>query len=1025
MHNRKFRPTQLAKQMSLILGASALVTGITGSFNTALAAELAAEQNDQEVEVINVKGIRGSLIRSMDVKRDSFGIVDAISAEDIGKFPDTNLAESLQRITGVSISRSDGEGSQVTIRGMGPSQNLVLLNGRQMPTPTRSFDFSDLASESVTGVEVYKTGKAFMPTGGLGGTINIITPRPLANPGQKISLGVKAVNDDSTKKGDKWTPEISGIYSDTFADDTFGVALVGIYQERHSGNSNASVNAGWHTFRSGAGAGEPGAEVDANGNTISGALPDVAPEGATLNKPEDGLIYGVPQNIVYQLNEAYRERINGQLVLEYKPFDALTARLDYTYSEKTIDRELTDMSAWFSRDYKYSTLIWSEPDENGVVYPMQYQDTDGYKQAKVGEIKGTGINTGRSKSGTKNTNSSVGLNLKYQVNQNLALELDYHDSSAKHEPNSIFGSWGTLAMISQQRIRQTTDFTQDMPVMNFDYPDGVDGFEPEDILAAGSNFGTNYERSDIEQLQVKGKFVFDDGIVESIDFGINDTTVENQQRYASATRNSWGGVGEPSDFDDDWFTKKSLGDAYDKIPGHADPDLAPHYIDWDFETVADFVATNFSTDDINEWPCGPRFCGGENFTTDRTTIEESQAAYVQANLVFDVMDMPANVLMGVRYETTDTFAKAKVPAYSGVEWASENEIALLPAIDPESGLAISTFTSESGNYDNWLPSIDFAIEPMDDVKVRASYGKTIARPSYGDMQGGKTLGSQLTRVEGSGGQGNPSLLPLESTNFDLAVEWYYDEASYAAVGFFRKDVKNYIGTSSKIESAFGLRNPGAGPRVQAALDAGFTSNLLIRQYIADNYSEGVTVDDKGFITIVPIEAGELADPLVDFRISIPSNSDREAYLYGYELAVQHVFGETGFGISANATITEGDVTFDNSNLASQFAIDGFGDSANLVGFYENDKMSLRIAYNWRDTFLASANTDGRNNPRYTEAFGQVDINFSYDVTEQLQVFVEGINITDEYTRDHGRHERMLLDIRQMAPRYNVGARYTF
>ena len=108
-------------------------------------------------EVIVEGGIRGSLKRSMDVKRDSAGVVDAISAEDMGKFPDANLAESLQRITGVSISRQRGEGSQVTVRGFGPEYNLVTLNGRQMPThsnTSRSFDFGDLASEGIAGVQV-------------------------------------------------------------------------------------------------------------------------------------------------------------------------------------------------------------------------------------------------------------------------------------------------------------------------------------------------------------------------------------------------------------------------------------------------------------------------------------------------------------------------------------------------------------------------------------------------------------------------------------------------------------------------------------------------------------------------------------------------------------------------------------------------------------------------------------------------------------------------------------------------------
>ena len=142
--------------------ATAIASTMLGVSGIALA-------QDESVEEVIVTGIKGSLMRSMDVKREAQGVVDAISAEDIGKFPDTNLAESLQRITGVSIDRANGEGARVTVRGFGPDYNLVTLNGRQMPasgiedttaSASRSFDFSNIASEGISGVEVYKTGRA-------------------------------------------------------------------------------------------------------------------------------------------------------------------------------------------------------------------------------------------------------------------------------------------------------------------------------------------------------------------------------------------------------------------------------------------------------------------------------------------------------------------------------------------------------------------------------------------------------------------------------------------------------------------------------------------------------------------------------------------------------------------------------------------------------------------------------------------------------------------------------------------------
>ena len=170
----------------------------------------------------------------MDVKRDARGVVESITAEDMGKFPDSNLAESLQRVTGVSIDRERGEGSRVTVRGWGPEYNLVTLNGRFMPTSTlgdgasapstRSFDFANLAAEAVSGVEIYKTSKSAVPTGGIGSTINIKTTRPLDAPGLKATASVKMVSDTSrnskddgslTLGGQGVTPEFTALLSNT------------------------------------------------------------------------------------------------------------------------------------------------------------------------------------------------------------------------------------------------------------------------------------------------------------------------------------------------------------------------------------------------------------------------------------------------------------------------------------------------------------------------------------------------------------------------------------------------------------------------------------------------------------------------------------------------------------------------------------------------------------------------------------------------------------------------------------------
>src|SRR4051812_5296250 len=228
-------------------------------------AQAQSNNDSSTVDEVVVTGIRASLERAMDIKRNNSGVVDAISAEDIGKFPDTNLAESLQRVPGVSIDRSNGEGSQVTVRGFGGGFNLVTLNGRTMPTAnvstvggdqsadfqtgtSRSFDFSNLASEGVSTLEVYKTGRAAIPSGGIGATINVKTRRPFdaRESGLSGSIGVKGVYDTSMDEKledtSKYTPEVSGLLNWTDPDEKFGVSLFGSYQKRNFTSRSVTSN---------------------------------------------------------------------------------------------------------------------------------------------------------------------------------------------------------------------------------------------------------------------------------------------------------------------------------------------------------------------------------------------------------------------------------------------------------------------------------------------------------------------------------------------------------------------------------------------------------------------------------------------------------------------------------------------------------------------------------------------------------------------------------------------------------------
>jgi TonB-dependent receptor len=349
-----------------------------------------------------------------------------------------------------------------------------------------------------------------------------------------------------------------------------------------------------------------------------------------------------------------------------------------------------------------------------------------------------------------------------------------------------------------------------------------------------------------------------------------------------------------------------------------------------------------------------------------------------------------------------------------------------------------------------LPSFDFDVDLRDDLKARFSFSKTIARAGYGELaasvSGFGTVGSSLTGSQPGADAANPELVPLESDNLDLSLEWYYDESSYASIGFYEKRVNNFIGTEQIDQPWFDVRDQTAGPRAQAAVAelealglAVDDTSLFVMMAVLDNPADfpGGSADvvtdggvvDAGFAVTVATAYDLIPnadDPVMTFRTATPVNN-KEAQVYGVEFAVQHFFGDTGFGLQANYTIVQGDVDYDNTADPSeaQFALTGLSDTANLVAIYENDMFQARLAYNWRDDYLNEVNKGNSNNPVYVEAYSQLDLSMTYLVNDQLSVSFEGLNLTEENIRHVGRTGSQLWFLQDLGARYQIGARYAF
>ncbi|MDP9123068.1 MAG: TonB-dependent receptor [Pseudomonadota bacterium] len=1006
-HAPSFRRTRLASACGLLL-AGVTAAHAQGAASAAAPAS-AASASDNTPITVTVTGIRASLESSMALKRDAHGIVDGITAEDVGKFPDSNLAEAMQRISGVSIDRVAGEGSKVTVRGFGPDYNMILLNGRQMPATTvadtgpsgsRAFDFANLAAESISGLEVWKTSRASQPAGGIGATINIKTARPLDNyAGRIASVGVQGLIDRSNQRlpsddrGKSITPEISGIYSDTFADHTFGVALTGNYEERDGGYNSAGVTSGWRTC-----------PATSNGENCWGgvALPGEFGSDRITNRPSTGM-YAVPQNIDYAVSGIHRERVNGQLTLQWQPSKAFTSTLDYTYSQNRLDTKRNDISSWFNFGDN-STSSWTNGPAASPTFYSEELNNPNYIGGKGPRPLGPAdVAMGVAKFGVKTTLRSLGVNLNWKASDSLKFELDAHSSSSISGSDNPYGTNNVIGTAAFNRGTTSVDFTHDFPVMSL-------ANTPRDASlqqVAGSAFRNSYMKANVDQLQLKGAWEASEE--SSVDFGLNVTHVKNRTAYANVQQDSWGGATNAADYPDNVWHPDTLSKYFSRMSGSNSPALFNTWFTDNFDQIRGIAA---SVGDPTHYVASADFDGPGG--TDRRTKENTLSLYGQYNRDWTSFGMPMNLSAGLRYEKTDVTANAVVPTPAGTNMVSNNEFDLT-----YSGREATTL---KGGYKYLLPSIDYDAEVVRNVKVRFSYGETIARPGWDQIQGGRSL-DQLFRVDGgTGSQGNPALKPVLSHNLDGSVEWYYGKSSYASVGFFHKNVQNFIGQGQTTYVAKGLPTPVNGAYWNAAVNqggCGATDTGCIRSYIFANYD-----GQPGVNKTTGKISGQPGDPDLTFKINTPVNQ-HSASLRGFEFNVQNVFGSSGFGVSANYTLVMSGLKYDNSNLNDQFALVGLSNSANVVAFYEDEHVNARVAYNWRGQFLASKLDGAGPNPVYTEPYGQVDMTLGYNFDKHLSFQLDAINLNDGVLRQHSRNTDMLESITQTGRRFMIGARYKF
>jgi TonB-dependent receptor len=1011
---------------------------------------------DVSDEVV-VTGIRASLERSIAIKRDSTGVVDAISSEDIGKFPDTNLAESLQRITGVSIDRRNGEGAEVTVRGFGPQYNLVTLNGRQLAasdqTPvggdenadfgrntSRSFDFSNLTSEGVKTLEVYKTGRAAVPTGGIGATINVVTRRPLdaREGGVTGSIGVKAnydtSADDCLSCGRHVTPQVSGVISLVNDEETFGVTAYGSYQERNFSTIAATVN-DWN--------------VTTMAQFLASGSGNVNSATKINNAPTDmNALVARPNDARYHFAEDSVKRLNGQIVAQFRPQENFTITADAFYALNQAKERRSDESNWFNRPFDVVTF-----DTGHSVATTTY-----LHENIAGETKDAGFE--QQYRAQQNALKDFGLNGKWDATDRFTVSLDGHVSVSDSRPDNPNGmSSSMLALSSPTLASHSWDYSDGgFPVQSVTYADPATTSASHPVVKGNGNgkldvgdVGTQQWRQtavnfhqNLKEARVDAGWKFNDQA--RFDFGgdYRDSKTRSTQYSYQEVLGDWGNV-NPRDVEA-------------IAPGSLQTFcLVCRFQHHDPQASGDGL-TAFRTEDatalgnkLAAYYAAQGHVNGLTGSADDRIREKIAAVYGQFTWKGQLGDMDAGLVAGLRYETTKVKAVSFQAVPIDIRWQSDNDFIQDVSATPQA-------VTGNGKYHNFLPSVDFNVNFTSDLLGRLSYSRTIARPSYGNMFASTSAGNpnDATSVGGraGGSTGNPALKPLQSDNFDASLEWYFKPGSYVSVGGFYKNVKNFIGNAVIPQSLFGLRDPSSGAagsrsgtaktQLQAmGVDVNdvnlFTYTALLQQNggntaaatttFQNNLVPGTKALNQAFVdsTIAAVDiVADANDPLFSFNVNTPINN-KSAHIYGAELAGQYFLGNTGFGVAAQYTYVRGNVGIDVTAdpTANQFALLGLSDTAAATLIYDKHGISARVSFNWRAKFLSEANRGGSHNPVFTAPYHQVDASISYDITPRISVELEGINLLEESVKTYARSTNEIYFIQEGEARYLAGVRFKF
>ncbi|WP_295799473.1 TonB-dependent receptor [uncultured Microbulbifer sp.] len=930
MHNYKklFARSRLSQVIRVASGISLMALG-----TVTLAQEDSKEdtENSQSVEEVTVTGQRLSIMSAQDIKRDAEQIVDSIVASDIGKLPDRSVTEALQRIPGVSITHFkslgdpehfSAEGSGVMVRGLTMVRSE--LNGRDSFTADggRALSFQDVPPELMAGVDVYKNQSADLVEGGLGGTVNLRTKKPFDYDSSEISFTAE------------------GSYGD-FAEET-------------SPSASALFSNRW-----GVGQGEVGVLLDFAYSEAATRTDGVYTRAFF---PRDNLVDGqtvyVPRGADWRSYEFDRERQGSYGVVQWRVNDTTEMYFQVFNSQYA---EFWDESSIFVDNWPLD-IVPADGTE------FTYDSNGIFRKGKLASVTG-GIPMGAAArfQDRESETTDISYNLQWHPNENWNINFDLQHVMA--ETKSLDATVASGVEVAYLDV----DLTGGRPEMRSD----------ADYLSDPANYYMAFtmdNRTDNEAeesaVRLDAEYTFDSGTIRGAKFGVRftDTTSENhdtgydwQPIYQQWMR-WWAldGMAPMPAANPNLLTLNKLDNFYRGDGAHPGFFMTPN------SSLASgfpqsFVDLHQQAADSGNYLCcyGPitvRDINEDAYTN--LQDENTSAIYAMTYFGWDQLKYPVNGNVGVRVVKTEMSTRGNTIYPTTVTDINGD----MGFYRDEQSLSVDN------SYTNVLPSLNLKMELSDDLLLRFAAARAIARPAFSDLQAYQVLSASLPNgvtledapalenfILTADLYDNPALDPTLADQFDLSLEWYFnDTGGMAHINVFHKNI----------------------------------SDLISREFVREEY-DGWT-----------------------YNVARPTNNG-EGKLQGAEIGLKKFFDQlpepfNGLGIDATYTYIDSEMNLEDISQPVDTDFSSYADlpftgisrnAYNFTAMYEKGPISARLAYNWRSKFLMGVGQNGFNGdvngqwrlPVYNDDYGQLDASVEYRFNENLAISLQAINVGNAET----------------------------